>query len=74
LTPELRASVEKVCRQSASLSETILAVKNSLVMAKATLARAEGRPHRAALRSVQRREEPSGNFFAVRGFVGQGET
>jgi hypothetical protein len=35
LTPELRASVEKVCSQSASLSETILTIKNSLTATKA---------------------------------------
>ena len=55
LTPELRASVEHVCYQSASLSETIRTVKNSLVMARATLARAEGRPYLAVLPSVEQR-------------------
>ncbi len=53
LTPELRASVERVCSQSASLFETIRTVKNNLVVAKAMLARAEGRPHLAAVKSAE---------------------
>jgi hypothetical protein len=55
LTPELRATVEHVCSQSASLFEMIGTVQNSLAMAKAMLARAEGRPHLAALPSVEGR-------------------
>jgi hypothetical protein len=55
LTPQLRASVEKLCFQSASLSDTIRAVKNSLVDAKTTLARVDGRTYLAALPMVERR-------------------
>jgi hypothetical protein len=55
LRPDLRASVEKLCFQSASLSETIRAVKNSLVVAKVRLARVEGRPHLAALPPADQR-------------------
>jgi hypothetical protein len=55
LTPELRANVEHVCSQSASLFETIRTVKNNLTVAKAMLARADGRPQIAALRSVEQR-------------------
>ena len=55
LTPELRASVEKLCSRSASLNETIRAVTSSLTMTRATLARIESRPHLVALPAVERR-------------------
>ena len=55
LTPELRATVEHACSRSASLFETIRMVKNNLIVAKAMLARAEGRPHLAAVPSAERR-------------------
>jgi hypothetical protein len=55
LTPELRESVEKMCSQSASLYETIRAVKHNLVVAKAMLVHTEGRPHLAAAPSANRR-------------------
>jgi hypothetical protein len=55
LTPELRASVENLCTQSASLAETFRAVTNTLVALNATLARIGGRPRLAALPSVERR-------------------
>jgi hypothetical protein len=55
LTPELRASVEQVCSQSASLFETIRGVKSTLAVAKATLARVDGRPRLVAIPSVGRR-------------------
>ena len=55
LTPELRASVENLCSQSASLSETIRAVKDTLIATRATLARMEGRCHLAAVPFVEGR-------------------
>ncbi len=55
LTPELRASVENLCTQSASLAETFRAVSNALVAANATRVRIEGRPHLAPLPPARRR-------------------
>ena len=44
LTPELRKNVENLCTQSASLAEMIRTVTNTVVVVKAALARANGRP------------------------------
>jgi hypothetical protein len=48
LTPELRKSVETLCTRSATLSDAIRAVRSTLLEARATIARAEGRPYLAA--------------------------
>jgi hypothetical protein len=48
LTPELRASVETLCSRSASLSDAIREVRSSILEAKATMARADGRPYLAS--------------------------
>jgi hypothetical protein len=55
LPPELRATVEKVCSQSATLSETIRAVRSNLIATKAMLARVDGRPYLVALPSDKER-------------------
>lgn len=52
LAPELRSSVETVCYQAASLADTIRAVRTSIIAAKATLARANGKPHLQAVPSA----------------------
>jgi hypothetical protein len=58
LNSELRASIEHTCSQSATLFETIRAVKNNLVASKSMLARAEGHPHLAALPPAKRQQHP----------------
>jgi hypothetical protein len=55
LTPEGRASVENLCSQFASLSQTIHTVESTLMATRATLARFDGRCHLAGLPSVERR-------------------
>jgi hypothetical protein len=53
LTPELRYSVENLCAKSASLVETIHAVKLTLLEVKGTIARSEGAPYIAAINGVR---------------------
>ena len=52
LTPELRSSVEELCAQSSSLSETIRAVRLTLAQVRGTIARSEGAPYVAAIKGV----------------------
>jgi hypothetical protein len=52
LTPQLRSSVEGYCASSASLAEAIRAVRLTLLEVQATIARAEGALHLAALNGV----------------------
>ena len=49
LTPQLRSSVEGYCASAASLAEAIRSIRMTLLEVKATLARAEGALHLAAV-------------------------
>ena len=53
LSPELRGSVENLCAKSASLCETIHAVKLTLLQMKGTIARSERAPYIAAINGVR---------------------
>ena len=48
LTPELRSSIELVCRRNASLTDAITDVRATMLQIRGTLARSEGRPYVAA--------------------------
>jgi hypothetical protein len=48
LTPELRSSVELVCRRHASLTDAIVDVRTTMLQIRGTLARSESRPYVAA--------------------------
>jgi hypothetical protein len=48
LAPELRSSVEMICRRNASLTDAIIGVRTTLLQIKGTLARSERRPYVAA--------------------------
>lgn len=45
LTPELRSSVEIVCRRHASLTDAIVDVRATMLQIRGTLARSERRPY-----------------------------
>jgi hypothetical protein len=45
LTPELRLSVELVCRRNALLTDAIVDVRATMLQIRGTLARSEGRPY-----------------------------
>jgi|SRR5215467_13740169 len=47
-TPELRSSIEMVCRRQASLTDTIVDVRATMLQLRGTLARSDGRPYVAA--------------------------
>jgi hypothetical protein len=49
LTPQLRASLEHFCASSADFAETIQALRLTLLEVRATMARAEGVLHLAAV-------------------------
>jgi hypothetical protein len=57
LTPDLRANVEKPWSQSAALAETMHAVRKSVAATRATLARADGRPHLSVVSPLADREK-----------------
>jgi hypothetical protein len=48
LAPELRSSVEMICRRHALLTDAIVDVRTTLQQIKGTLARSDGRPYLAA--------------------------
>ena len=48
LTPELRASVETICRRHALLTDAIVDVRTTMLQLKGTLARSDRRPYVAA--------------------------
>lgn len=48
LTPELRLSVELVCRRHALLTDAIVDVRTTMLQIRGTLARSERRPYVAA--------------------------
>jgi Domain of unknown function (DUF6894) len=52
LRPDLRGSLENCCASAASFAEAIRAIKLTLLEVKATLARAEGALHLAAVNGV----------------------
>jgi len=52
LPPEYRRSLEDLCAKTASFAETIGALRVTLLEVKATLARAEGALHLAAVNGV----------------------
>ncbi|HEY7298372.1 MAG TPA: hypothetical protein VH684_10590 [Xanthobacteraceae bacterium] len=49
LTPELRSSLDHLCASSAAFAETIHALRLTLLEVRATIARAEGTLHLAAV-------------------------
>jgi len=49
LTPQLRSSLEHLCASSADFAETIHALRITLLEVRATMARAEGALHLAAV-------------------------
>jgi len=52
LKPQLRSSIEGYCASSASLSEAIRGIRLTLLDVRATIARAEGALHLAAVNGV----------------------
>ena len=48
LTPELRTSVETICRRHALLTDAIVDVRTTMLQLKGTLARSDRRPYVAA--------------------------
>jgi hypothetical protein len=48
LTPELRSSVETICRRHALLTDAIVDVRTTMLQIKGTLARSDRRPYLAA--------------------------
>jgi hypothetical protein len=49
LTPQLRSSLEHLCASSAAFAETIQALRMTLLEVRATMARADGALHLAAI-------------------------
>ena len=52
LTPQLRSSIEGYCASAASFAEAIRSIRMTLIEVRATLARAEGALHLAAVNGV----------------------
>ena len=52
VTPQVRSSIEGYCASSASLAEAIRSIRMTLIEVQATLARAEGALHLAAVNGV----------------------
>jgi hypothetical protein len=48
LTPELRSSVERICRSHASLMDVIVDVRTTMLQIRGTLARSDQEPYVAA--------------------------
>ena len=48
LTPELRSSVEMLCRRQASLTDAIVDVRTTMLQIRGTLARSDRKPYLAA--------------------------
>jgi hypothetical protein len=67
LRPDLRSSLERLCADCASLSETIHTLKLTLLQIRGTIARSEGTPYIVAVNGREVGDGPEVKLVASRG-------